>query len=74
MHGNAWEWVEDDWHDNYNYAPDDGSAWADNLRGSNRVRRGGSWVHDAQGCRSADRNSRRPSFRSNLVGFRLARS
>jgi formylglycine-generating enzyme required for sulfatase activity len=25
MHGNVWEWVEDDWHDNYNGAPTDGS-------------------------------------------------
>lgn len=27
MHGNVWEWIEDDWHDNYNGAPTDGSAW-----------------------------------------------
>ena len=27
MHGNVWEWVEDDWHDNYKGAPDDGRAW-----------------------------------------------
>ena len=29
MHGNVFEWVEDDWHDNYNGAPDDDSAWID---------------------------------------------
>src|SRR5260370_28673928 len=42
MHGNVWEWVEDSWHENYDGAPTDGSAW---LRGgdpSYRVVRGGS--------------------------------
>ena len=27
MHGNVWEWVEDCYHDNYDGAPTDGSAW-----------------------------------------------
>jgi formylglycine-generating enzyme required for sulfatase activity len=27
MHGNVWEWVEDAYHDTYNKAPADGTAW-----------------------------------------------
>ena len=74
MHGNVWEWVEDDWHDSYEGAPADGSAWVDNPRGSYRVIRGGSWGNDAQDCRSATRNDFRPDNRSSVVGFRLSRS
>jgi len=53
MHGNVWEWVEDDRHDTYDMAPDDGKAWIDNRRGTRRVMRGGSWFNGARGCRSA---------------------
>ena len=41
MHGNVWEWVEDDWHRTYDGAPSDGSAWVDKSRGADRVMRGG---------------------------------
>jgi formylglycine-generating enzyme required for sulfatase activity len=36
MHGNVREWVEDDYHSNYEGAPEDGSAWIDKPRGSDR--------------------------------------
>ena len=74
MHGNVWEWVEDDWHNDYNGAPDDGRAWIDEPRGANRVMRGGSWNVDARYCRSAYRNGRWPDYRDCDVGFRLSRS
>ena len=57
MHGNVWEWIEDDWHDNYKGAPNDGRAWVDKRRGSDRVVRGGGWYGGAQGCRSAARST-----------------
>jgi formylglycine-generating enzyme required for sulfatase activity len=27
VHGNVWEWCEDDWHDSYEGAPEEGRAW-----------------------------------------------
>ena len=42
MAGNIWQWVQDCYHDSYNGAPADGSAW---IRGecSRGILRGGSW-------------------------------
>ena len=74
MHGNVWEWVDDDWHDNYEGAPTDGCAWVNDPRAANRVIRGGSWDDDARRCRSATRNNFAPISRYTITGFRLARS
>ncbi len=70
MSGNVWEWCQDKWHDNYQGAPTDGSAWKTG-NSSFRVYRGGSWNRSAQYCRSADRNSGYPEYRYGLIGFRL---
>jgi len=43
-------------------------------RGSSRVLRGGSWNDGAADCRSASGNSFAPTFRGDLMGFRLALS
>ena len=42
MTSNAWEWVEDCWHDNYLGAPTDGTAWLTGCRqdGDSGTRRG----------------------------------
>ncbi len=74
MHGNVWEWVEDDWHDGYEAAPNDGLAWIDDPRGLVRVFRGGGWSGDTEGCRSSYRGWDSPSLRADDVGFRLARA
>ena len=55
MHGNVWEWCQDTWHDNYNGAPTDGSAWIENGNDPRRVLRGGSWLLNPALCRSAYR-------------------
>ena len=71
MHGNVWEWCQDWYHDNYNGAPDDGSAWDDS--GSLRVVRGGSWSGAARYCRSADRSGGYPGYSDDYFGIRLVR-
>jgi formylglycine-generating enzyme required for sulfatase activity len=55
MHGNVWEWCQDNWHDNYDDAPTDGIAWSGN--NTNRVMRGGSWKERPRLCRSAYRRN-----------------
>jgi formylglycine-generating enzyme required for sulfatase activity len=75
MHGNVWEWCEDDWHDNYEGAPTDGSAWIDaKSKESNKTShplRGGSWVYNPQNARSAYRDSFNLVNRFNYIGFRV---
>jgi formylglycine-generating enzyme required for sulfatase activity len=72
MHGNVWEWVQDRYHDTYEGAPSDGSAWEDG-NSSLCVGRGGGWSRDARDCRSAGRGRNDPGYRSGSLGFRLLR-
>jgi formylglycine-generating enzyme required for sulfatase activity len=73
MIGNAWEWTEDCWHDNYDGAPTDGSAWM-STAWWHRVLRGGNWYFDADHVRSASRDGEGTGSRFDLFGFRVARS
>ncbi|BAZ39144.1 extracellular ligand-binding receptor [Calothrix sp. NIES-4101] len=73
MHGNVWEWCEDDWHENYNSAPTNGNAWLDGNNNDNQIKmlRGGCWNYAPGGCRSAFRGR---LFRGNRYfnfGFRV---
>ncbi|MEZ4943729.1 MAG: formylglycine-generating enzyme family protein [Saprospiraceae bacterium] len=73
--GNVWEWCEDDWHDDYKMAPDDGSAWIDQPeRNIHRVGRCSSWGSIPRHSRTANRNYWLPTDRDLNLGFRLALS
>ena len=77
MHGNVWEWVADDWHENYRGAPADGSAWKEAKTGSGPrlcVLRGGSWNDNPRGCRSACRDWNGTVNRYFDIGVRVART
>lgn len=70
MIGNVWEWVEDSWHDSYNDAPIDGSAWHGDTQ---HVLRGGSWDDIPQISRVAARNRNEAADRFDDFGFRIER-
>jgi formylglycine-generating enzyme required for sulfatase activity len=69
--GNVWEWVQDRWHENYEGAPGDGSAW-DSGEDSCRVIRGGAFNSDAGGVRSAFRSWNAQASLDGAIGFRIA--
>ena len=74
MHGNVWEWVEDVWHDSYEGAPVDGSAWLEGGDANFRVVRGGSWHNEPELVRSAVRFERHRKVQFDTLGFRVART
>jgi formylglycine-generating enzyme required for sulfatase activity len=73
--GNVWEWVEDCWHDRYDGAPSDGSAWtvacADDAL---RVVRGGGWNDDPTDLRAAARYGGPLDIRNAVNGIRIGRT
>jgi formylglycine-generating enzyme required for sulfatase activity len=71
MHGNVWEWCLDHWHDNYQGAPTDGSAWTTAGDSNKRILRGGSWSSVSEFCRSANRYRHDPGDRFSDDGFRV---
>ena len=73
MHGNVWEWCADHWHESYEYAPKDGSAWINpNVsEKAKRPLRGGSWGDLPLTCRSACRYGIIADFRNYTFGFRV---
>ena len=75
VHGNVLEWVEDCWHDDYNGAPTDGSAWTSGSDCSRRVLRGGAWYYNPGALGAAYRSWLGTGDRDDdRVGFRLART
>ncbi|BAZ16811.1 hypothetical protein NIES4071_86890 [Calothrix sp. NIES-4071] len=75
MHGNVWEWCMDDWHSNYEGAPNNGSAWISKNKSTNnnhsQMLRGGSWSSYPEFCRSAFCFSYVPDIVNNSIGFRV---
>ncbi|HCO93828.1 MAG TPA: hypothetical protein DIU00_07755, partial [Phycisphaerales bacterium] len=75
MHGNAWEWCLDIWHNNYQGAPEDGSPWLteDYLPriAIRRVLRGGAWCRRGFKLSGTFRYRGTPDFRSDGTGFRI---
>ena len=75
MQGNAWEWVHDNWHGNYQGAPEDGSAWVTGGEQARRVLRGGAYNTFRWKNRRVDyRIGIAPDDRSNDSGLRIART
>ncbi|GAM08705.1 serine/threonine-protein kinase pkn1 [Geobacter sp. OR-1] len=70
--GNVWEWCQDRWHESYEGAPADGTAWeaGDDQR---RVERGGSFGSKPRYVRSSARGRGKPTDRYVYLGFRVVR-
>jgi formylglycine-generating enzyme required for sulfatase activity len=73
MFGNVWQWTMDCYHENYQGAPADGSAWTTGPC-NYRILRGGSWYATPQYLRPAAREYRASDNRSDNRGMRVARS
>ena len=71
MLGNVYEWVQD-WEGAY--AGEEATDPVGPASGAYRVLRGGGWSGDLRDVRAAYRASAPPDHRSDLVGFRPARS
>jgi len=72
MIGNVSEWTMDCWHDSYQRAPMDGSAWV-NPGCPQRVARGASWGSSPVQSRSASRLPMAEESTSARLGFRVVR-
>jgi formylglycine-generating enzyme required for sulfatase activity len=74
--GNVYEWTQDCWHDSYQKAPLDGSVWLESEGGAcdRRVVRGGLWIINPRGLRSANRSRINTDDAYLNLGFRVARA
>jgi formylglycine-generating enzyme required for sulfatase activity len=73
VHGSVYDWVEDCWHDTYQDAPADGSAWIEGDC-SRHVLRGGSLSRAVQTRRAAARIWFGSSNRMHYMSVRVART
>lgn len=71
--GNAWELVEDCWHETHEDRPRDQSVWHGETCASLRMTKGASWSHFPWGTRTAVRNRTGINAAYNTTGVRLVR-
>jgi formylglycine-generating enzyme required for sulfatase activity len=72
MVGNVSEWTMDCWHEGYQRAPADGSAWV-NPGCPTRTVRGASWANSLEQARSSWRLPMAPGASTARLGFRVVR-
>ena len=73
MSGNVEEWVQDCWHDSYQRAPAEGSAW-ENPGGKEGVVRGASWASSLNEARVSFRMATLMKTHNARIGFRVMRT
>ena len=73
MQGNVWQWTQDCYHETYDGAPSDGTAWT-TPDCTLRVARGGSWADDSRAIRFARREKGIAISRYSSNGFRVVRA
>jgi sulfatase modifying factor 1 len=73
MQGNAWEWVIDCIHKDYEGAPTDGSAWIDDQECQFAVIRSGSYLNLVERSSTTVRAGRPKNGGATNMGFRVAR-
>ncbi|MDB5386808.1 MAG: pkn1 2, partial [Planctomycetaceae bacterium] len=74
MHGYLWEYVSDDWHDNYTGAPTDGSSWDSKDKANAHVLRSGSWKDKFPSLRCAARRKLETTEKGDEIGFRCVKA
>lgn len=76
MHGNVWEWCQDEWQEKFLVIPrTDPLAVPETGQDSAKsVLRGGSWSFNSRYARSAMRNAYSPNGCNSEIGLRLALS
>lgn len=71
MSGNVEEWCND-WYADYKQIPQNNPVGS--MMGTHKIKRGGSWLHDAEQCVISARNFSLPQSRGATLGFRICQS
>ncbi|NEO29124.1 MAG: SUMF1/EgtB/PvdO family nonheme iron enzyme [Symploca sp. SIO3C6] len=71
MHGNVYEWCEDDYHESYENVPTDGRARQSEDIRTTKILRGGSWYLQPVFCRCAYRYVNFPDVSYYYIGLRV---